>query len=220
MDFNQEKISFFQQEILKWFEANRRDFPWRSPELSNYGKIISEVFLQRTKAETVANFFPSFIGKYPCWEALGEASEEELKEMMKPLGLYNQRGTRLFKLAQELKRRNGIFPVDIAEVQDLPMMGQYIANAYELFVLKNAKPLLDVNMARVLERFFGPRKLSDIRYDPYLQELAHNIVAHQDVEGINWGILDFAALICKVNKQLCNACPLQQNCVYFLQKNQ
>lgn len=27
-------------------------------------------------------------------------------------------------------------------------------------------PYLDVNMARVLERHFGPRKLSDIRYDP------------------------------------------------------
>lgn len=215
MDINQNRIFFFQKVILEWFKENKRDFPWRYPSVSNYGKIISEVFLQRTKAETVANFFPSFIEKYPTWLALGDASENELKEIMRPLGLYNQRGSRLYKLAQELKKRNGIFPVSIADVQEMPMMGQYIANAYELFVLKKPKPLLDVNMARVLERFFGPRKLSDIRYDPYLQELAHNIVYHADIQEINWAILDFGALICKTNNPLCVKCPLNYNCIYF-----
>lgn len=32
-------------------------------------------------------------------------------------------------------------------------------------------------MARVLERYFGPRKLADIRYDPYLQDLATRDIA-------------------------------------------
>ena len=35
-------------------------------------------------------------------------------------------------------------------------------------------------MARVLERYFGPRNLADIRYDPYLQELAHKVVDADD----------------------------------------
>lgn len=38
------------------------------------------------------------------------------------------------------------------------------------------EPLVDVNMVRVLERFFGPRKLADIRYDSYLQTLARQVV--------------------------------------------
>ncbi len=50
------------------------------------------------------------------------------------------------------------------------------------FLLCNRKPrpLLDVNMSRVLERYFGPRSLADIRYDPYLQNLAQRLVACDD----------------------------------------
>lgn len=54
----------------------------------------------------------------------------------------------------------------------MPMMGQYITNAFELYILnilKKKSPLLDVNMARLLERFFGERKLADIRHDPYFR---------------------------------------------------
>jgi hypothetical protein len=54
--------------------------------------------------------------------------------------------------------------------------GQYIANAVLLLCHGEPQPLLDVNMARVLERVFGPKKLADIRYDPYLQQLAMRIV--------------------------------------------
>jgi A/G-specific adenine glycosylase len=69
-------------------------------------------------------------------------------------------------------------------------------------------------MARVLERFFGERKMADIRYDPYLQDLAYRIVAHKNSKEINWAILDFSALICKP-KPLCSLCMLNSRCTYF-----
>ena len=50
-------------------------------------------------------------------------------------------------------------------------------------------------MSRVLERFFGKRKLSDIRYDPYLQKLSAIIVEHHKTKEINWAILDFASFV-------------------------
>ncbi len=84
------------------------------------------------------------------------------------------------------------------------MMGQYITNAFELYILKKQSPLLDINMARLLERFFGKRQLVDIRHDPYLQTLAYRVVNIENSKELNWAILDFAALICKRNKPLCN----------------
>lgn len=147
MDFDNTKIKFFQTEILKWYEINGRSFPWRNKSATNYQKIISEVLLQRTRAETISKFYPVFINKYPSWKKLGNASEIELQDFLNPIGLFKQRGTRLFKLAQELKKRNGRFPNNRAEVEEIPMMGQYITNAYELFILKRPAPLLDVNMA-------------------------------------------------------------------------
>lgn len=105
------------------------------------------------------------------------------------------------------------------EVEDISMMGQYITNAYELYVLKNKSPLLDVNMARVLERFFGKRKKADIRYDQYLQNLAYNVINVDKSKELNWAILDFAALICKKANPLCYKCQLKDDCVFFREVN-
>ena len=212
MEISDKQIKEFQENILKWYEKNGRHFPWRNPSATNYDKIISEVLLQRTKAETVAKFFPRFKKQYPSWRQLGNATETELQDFLKPLGLYNQRGTRLYKLAQEMKKRNGRFPQSRSEVEEIPMMGQYITNAYELFILNRPSPLLDVNMARVLERYFGPRKLADIRFDPYLQELSRKVVQHQKSKEINWAILDFGSEICRKNNPFCDICVFNIKC--------
>ena len=217
MNVEKDKIEFFQEKILEWYRENGRHFQWRNKSATNYQLIIAEVLLQRTRAETVARFFPKFIKKYPSWKQLGEASEEELQEALKPIGLYNQRGTRLYKLAQEMKKRRGKFPVKRDRVEEMPMIGQYIANAYELFILKKTSPLLDVNMARVLERFFGERKLADIRYDPYLQKLSRKVVDHSDCKDINWAILDFASKVCTKRNPDCENCILNSKCQLFNQ---
>lgn len=207
-------IEFFQDVLLEWYSENGRSFPWRRKSVTNYELIISEIFLQRTKAEMVSNFLPEFFQRYPSWKQLGEATIEELKEILKPLGLYNQRGRRLYSLAQEIKNKNGRFPTERNQVEDLPMMGQYITNAFELYILKKKAPLLDVNMARLLERFFGERKLADIRHDPYLQSLAYRVVNVEKSKELNWAILDFAALICKKRQPKCNSCQLIKSCIY------
>ncbi|MCG8696632.1 MAG: hypothetical protein MI922_01155 [Bacteroidales bacterium] len=205
-------IEYFQKKLLDWYKDNGRTFPWRNKSATNYELIISEVFLQRTKAETASKFLPSFLKKYPSWKMLGEATETELQEITKPLGLYKQRGSRLYKLAQELKRRKGRFPKERNQIAEIPMMGQYITNAYELYVLKKKSPLLDVNMARLLERFFGERKLADIRHDPYLQTLAYRVVSIEESKELNWAILDYASLVCKKQKPKCHTCLISSKC--------
>jgi A/G-specific adenine glycosylase len=69
-------------------------------------------------------------------------------------------------------------------------------------------------MSRLLERYFGKRKMADIRYDPYLQKLSYKIVNHNNSKEINWAILDFAAIICKAQKPLCNECIFLKDCSY------
>ena len=209
-------IEYFQEKLLDWFQENGRTFLWRKKSATNYELIISEVFLQRTKAETVSKFLPDFLKKYSSWKRLGDATELELQEIIRPLGLYKQRGSRLYKLAQELKRRKGRFPKERNQVAEIPMMGQYITNAFELYVLKKKSPLLDVNMARLLERFFGERKLSDIRHDSYLQTLAYRVVNIEKTKELNWAILDYASLICKKMKPLCLQCILNLKCKHFV----
>ena len=209
------KIEFFQHTILEWYRSNGRKFSWRRKGLPNYHYVIAEVLLQRTKAETVAAFYPNFIREFPNWKSLANTGLKKIAKHLKPVGLYTQRSVRLKNLAIEMVKRNGILPKDRQELEAIPFMGQYIANAVELVIFNQQSPLIDVNMSRVLERFFGPRKLADIRYDPYLQELSYRIVAHESPKEMNWAILDFAALICRPSP-LCKCCPLKTKCCYYL----
>ena len=209
------KIKFFQNRILKWYKISGRNFYWRKKGLTNYQYVIAEALLQRTKAETIASFYPNFIQEFPNWKFLANASLKKIAKYLKPIGLYTQRSVRLKNLAIEMVKRNGRLPLNRKELESIPFMGQYIANAVELVIFNQPSPLIDVNMSRVLERFFGPRKLADIRYDPYLQTLSYKIVEHESAKEMNWAILDFGAIVCKSNKPDCLNCMLQKKCSFF-----
>jgi len=209
------KIEFFQEKILEWYKTSGRTFYWRKKGLTHYQYVIAEVLLQRTKADTIAKFYPNFIRDFPNWRSLANADIQKLEDYLKPVGLYRQRSKRLMSLAQEMVKRNGKLPRNREELESIPFMGQYIANAVELVIFNEPSPLVDVNMARILERFFGPRKMADIRYDPYLQDLSYKIVNHVNAKEINWSVLDFAALICKAKNPTHLQCPLKKHCRYY-----
>ena len=100
------------------------------------------------------------------------------------------------------------------QIEELPGVGQYIANAIELIRFGIARPLLDVNMARVLERYFGPRELADIRFDPYLTSLAQAVVDCETPLLLSWAILDLGATVCTSRAPRCASCLLASECNY------
>jgi len=206
------KIRLFASRLLAWYEQHGRDFPWRQECESIYRLVVTEVLVQRTKAETVSVFYGAFFNQYPDWSSLASASLKEVEETLKPIGLWRQRAPRLIELARAVIERGGILPKTRDELQEMPAIGQYVASAALLFQGVEDAPLLDAGMARVLERYFGPRYLSDIRYDPYLQQLAADVVGHEKAIQLNWAILDLAALVCKDKNPSCEQCPVEATC--------
>jgi A/G-specific adenine glycosylase len=208
------RVRAFQRLILRWFRLEGRKLPWRDKSASHYLLAISEILLQRTRAETVATFFPRFAERFPGWSDLACASDEELHAFLRPIGLWRRRADSLRVLAREMQSRNGQFPTTRDEIERLPGIGQYVASAVLLLCHGSREPLLDVNMARVLERCFAPRKLADIRHDRWLQSLARRVTDHDHSVQINWAILDLASKVCLSRRPTCNVCPLRACCRY------
>lgn len=148
--------------MLTWFCSNGRSFPWRDVGRTGYEILIAEILLQRTNATKVAQIYNTFLENYPSWAILANADFEELKSFLNPLGLWLQKALVFQSLSRLMKEREGSLPSSRSELEQLPGVGQYIANAILLALYKQPEPLLDINVARVLERFFGPRKLADI----------------------------------------------------------
>lgn len=216
-----QQLGKFTAALLGWYQDHGRYFPWRKKTATNYERIIAEILLQRTKAETIAIFYPKFVDQYPSWRKLGGETEGELQEWFKPIGLWRRRASSLHELSKEMVKRSGRFPKERSEIESLPGIGQYIANAILLFCYGIPQPLLDTSMARVLERYFGPRNLVDIRYDPYLQSLAKFVVGEDPISAVqlNWAILDLAALVCKKVNPTCSICPVNFGCLFRMEED-
>ncbi len=210
------KTKYLQRALLRWYESNQREFPWRREGVSNFELIFSEVLLQRTRAETVAAYYPIFFGAYPDWEHLIRATDDELETILRPLGLYKHRAKRIRKMIEEYTLKNGELPKNKNELNESSFASLYISNAYELFVLKKRAPLLDVNMSRVLKRYFIPGEFQDVRHDREIQALAKKVTSVKACKELNWAILDFSALVCKARTPLCGKCVLNSKCSYYL----
>lgn len=202
-------VRWFRARVLSWFAVNGRTFSWRVVD-DVYRTLIAEALLQRTTARTVDAYLPHFLQRFPSWEAINDAALEDIEHELRPIGLWRRRAVSLKRLANVMSDTAAL-PTDYGQLQLLPGVGQYIANAVSLVVHGARRPLLDGSMARVLERFFGPRVLSDIRYDPYLQLLAGRVVDAADAKSVNWAILDLAARVCRPRPR-CDNCPLALRC--------
>jgi len=208
------KLARLRADLLDWFTREGRALPWRDPSASTYEKIVVEVLLQRTTAAAVGKFFHAFVARFPSWESLAAASPDELETFLKPLGLWRRRAIALVGLARYAAAAGGVFPRDRAAHAEIPAVGQYVSNAIAMFQHGRGAPLLDVNMARVIERFVRPRRLADIRYDPWLQAAAHWLVRGPVPQQVNWAVLDFAALVCQARTPRCGDCPVERRCAY------
>ena len=213
------KLTGLGKDLVRWAEVNGRSFPWREPGATTYEKIVVEVLLQRTTASAVSGMYRAFVETFPGWDALAAASVEELQELLKPLGLWRRRAVSLLGLARYAASEGGRFPTDPAAHAPIPAVGQYVSNAVMMFQHGKPSPLLDVNMARVIERFVRPRRLADIRHDPWLQAAARWFARGKGAEKANWAILDFAALVCKARTPACSACPVRARCNFYAAAN-
>lgn len=197
----------FSSAVLDWANHGTRSFPWRG-DRNPYRVTIAEILLQQTRAENVAAIFDDFVGTYPNWSALARAALGELETRLRPLGLQRRRAAGLLALAQEVTRRGGGLPATSQELSELPAIGQYISRAIATQISAERCAAVDVNVARVLERVFGPRTLADIRYDPYLQTLALDLASGMKGSRYLFALLDFASAICTARNPRCDSCPM------------
>lgn len=199
--------------LLSWFDDNGRLLPWRHSAMEPWQVLVVEILLQQTGAERIAAFVPTFLADFPSLHALAETDERMLAGRLTPLGLQNRRAGRLIALARGLLARDGRVPNSKPELESLPGVGPYVAAAYMATVLQEPEPMVDVNMARLIERLYGPRTLADIRYDPHINSTAQRLIRFAArFKEFNWAVLDLGAAHCRARSPSCSDCPLLEFC--------
>ncbi len=152
---NIDEIQAFQIDILDWFASHRRDLPWRK-NITPYKVFVSEVMLQQTQVNRVAQLFPPFIRAFPSFKRLTEATLVEVLRHWSGLG-YNRRGKWLWEAASIITHDSrGRLPRDPELLVKLPGIGKATAASIAAFAYDEPTVFLETNIRAVyIHHFFG-----------------------------------------------------------------
>jgi A/G-specific adenine glycosylase len=198
--------------LMAWFDANRREMPWRG-ETDPYKIWISEVMLQQTQVKTVIPYFERWMSFCPNVKALADAGIEDILRLWEGLGYYS-RARHAHRAAQTiLTRFEGAFPMKYSDILDLPGVGPYVAAAVASIAFNQPVGVADGNVIRVISRLFA--LAGDSTKRSFRIETARIVESgFHDYEPrwVNQAWMEFGALRC-IKSPACASCVLRKFCV-------
>ncbi|MBS3944183.1 MAG: hypothetical protein KGZ42_01685 [Melioribacter sp.] len=171
--------------------------------------------LQRTKAEQVEPVYKKFISQYPGISALSKAKLITIRKLTSSLGLHWRATNFLYASKYISNNYNGRFPKTRKELLNIPGIGDYVAGAIMAVCYNNADYVIDSNIARFINRYYGFKLSGEIRRKKIIIDTSKKLFRVKDQRKFLFALLDFTALICKPIKPNCNICPIKKGCKSF-----
>lgn len=199
--------------LLVWHRSNKKTFPWRVNP-NPYRVLVAEFFLQRTPADRVAKFYPSFITRFPTPEKLASADLTQLEQISRPMGLKKRLPWIVSAVKTICQKYGGKVPNNRDELMQLPGVGSYTASAILCFGFRRDIPIVDTNVVRVLTRIFDLPKSCGVNNED-IKKISQKLVPKGRAATYHEALLDFALMVCK-KRPLCDVCPLVHLCKYPL----
>lgn len=209
------KIRQFQKDLISWFEANKRDLPWRLDQ-DPYKVWVSEIMLQQTRVDTVIPYFLRFIEQFPTIEALAFAKEKKVLKAWEGLGYYSRVRNLQEAVREVAEHYGGVVPNTKDEISQLKGVGPYTAGAILSIAYGVAEPAVDGNVLRVFSRLMASYEdISKQKTRKNTEKILYEVISKENPSSFNQGIMELGALICTPTSPSCTICPVQRHCEAF-----
>ena len=202
----------FRDALAEWFGKHGRDYPWRRTS-DPYAVLVSEVMLQQTQIATVLgrNYYGRFLDRFPDPPSLAIADDADLLKAWEGLGYY--RRVRMLRETARAVVAAGVFPESLDDLQKLPGVGRYTANAVRAFSFDLPAAVVDGNVARVLSRLIDYRETVDSPAGlKHLWTLADQLADPQRPKVYNSALMEIGQTCCRPGVPDCLACPIARFC--------
>lgn len=201
-------------ELIRWYQQNGRDFPWRKAH-DPFNILIAELLLHQTFARKVVPVYLNIISTYPTPEALSRATVKDVQNIIRPLGFLYRAELMIAMSNTLVKDFKGVVPNDEKKLLSLQGVGTYTANAVLCFGFGHNVPIIDTNVLRIYRRLFSTSFHSTkLGPDKQSVNIANAILPIDRARDYNLALLDFAALVCTHYNPKCITCPLLSLCDY------
>jgi A/G-specific adenine glycosylase len=205
-------------QVLDWYAANARDLPWRRPDATPWGVLVSEIMLQQTPVGRVLPIWTEWMAR---WPAPGDLAAEPSGAAVRAWGRlgYPRRALRLHESARAIvDGHGGQVPSSYDALRALPGIGSYTAAAVASFAYQQRHAVLDTNVRRVLARLVEGKEYPAKTQTAAEVKLAESLLPPGPPVAARWSVamMELGALVCTARTPHCVDCPLAGSCAWRL----
>ncbi len=200
--------------LAPWFRDHHRDLAWRRTR-DPYAIWVSEIMLQQTRVETVKDYYPRFLQRFPDVGTLAAADQASVLQAWSGLGYY-RRARLLHRGAQYIATTcDGKVPDRVDALRKVPGIGPYTAGAVASIAYDKPAALVDGNVARVLSRLQGVMepKHQDAKAPGHWQATQAIVDAAKSPRIVAQALMELGATVCTPVNPTCLVCPVRARCV-------
>lgn len=202
--------------VHRWYLATARDLPWRRPDTTPWGVMVSEFMLQQTPVARVAPVWDAWMREWPTPSALAAAPRADVLRAWGKLG-YPRRALRLHAAAATIAAQHrDVVPSDVDALEALPGVGSYTARAVAVFGYGLRCPVVDTNVRRVVARaVHGAGDAGPARVRADLADVDALLPADDATAAVlSAGLMELGAVVCTARAPRCGACPVREVCAW------
>jgi endonuclease-3 len=194
---------------------------WRNP-LPPLDELVSTILSQNTNDTNRDRAFHALRRRFPTWEAVRDADEQDVIDAIRPAGLGNQKGPRIQNVLREITRQHGELSLDfLAQMPDADALdwlmtfkgvGPKTASIVLLFSLGKPAFPVDTHIYRVSGRLgIRPEGMNADQAHTYLGQL----FPPEAYYAVHLNLIRLGREVCQARRPKCSDCPLQDLCEYF-----
>jgi endonuclease III len=194
---------------------------WRQ-HLPPVDELVSTILSQATSDINRDKGFDALKARYPDWEAVMDATVEEITATIRSAGLAHQKAPRIKESLQYLSEKTGKISLDFLNDMPVPAAKSWLTSmagigpktAAIILCFAFNKPAfpVDTHVHRVTQRL----GLIDLKTSA---DKAHDemeaIVPPQDYYAAHLNIIRHGREVCKARNPLCQKCFLTEHCHFY-----
>jgi endonuclease-3 len=194
---------------------------WRQ-HLPPVDELVSTILSQSTSDTNRDKGFYALKDKYPDWESVMNAPEDEVRDTIRPAGLANQKAPRIQAALHRIVDERGELSLDF--LADMPLdeamdwlmsikgVGRKTASIVMLFAFGRPAFPVDTHVHRLTKRLglIGPKVTADKAH-----KILENMGEAKTFYAFHLNLIQHGREVCIARNPRCAICVLQEQCDYY-----
>ena len=181
-----------------------------------FKSLVGVTLPAQTKDERTAEACQNLFAVAQTPEEILALDIDELKRLIRPAGMYNNKAKNLRLMSEQLlKRHGGVVPNDREQLMQLAGVGRKSTDIMMRFVFNEPAIAVDTHVHRIANRL----GIAKTRAEHKTAEILERDTPDQYRWGAHEWLISYGKYVCKARSPQCGECMFTDLCDYYKEKN-